>query len=136
MVVKSKSQYGKTLTSTTLPHEEGHSLRYKDFKLLQLLGEGSFGQVFLVQCRLNNKFYALKTFQKKRIILGKQTRFVVSEVNILKQISSPFIVRLHFTFQTPHFIYLGLQYCPGKDLSRHLSEEGTFSETDTRLYAA
>lgn len=52
--------------------------------------------------------YALKAFQKKKIILSKQTKFVVSEVNILKQIKHPFIITLYFTFQTPNYIYLGL----------------------------
>ena len=84
------------------------SLQYKDFKMLQLLGEGSFGQVFLVLCLKNQKLYALKTFQKKKIILSKQTKFVIAEVNILKQIKHPFIITLYFTFQTPHYIYLGL----------------------------
>jgi serine/threonine protein kinase len=84
------------------------TFQYRDFKMLQLLGEGSFGQVFLVECLRNKKFYALKTFSKKKIILSKQAKFVVAEVNILKNIKHPFIITLHFTFQTPCYIYLGL----------------------------
>lgn len=57
-------------------------------------------------------------------------------MNILKQIKHPFIITLHFTFQTPSYIYLGLEYCQGKDLAKHLSEEMTFPEDDVRIYAA
>jgi serine/threonine protein kinase len=133
-VSKSKSTYN-TLTVIPLEHES-LSLKYKDFNFLNLLGEGSFGQVYLVECLRNKKLYALKIFQKKKIILSKQTKFVIAEVNILKQISHPFIISLYFTFQTPNYIYLGLQYCAGKDLAKHLNQEMTFSEDDVRLYAA
>jgi serine/threonine protein kinase len=78
----------------------------------------------------------LKTFSKKKIILSKQTKFVISEVNILKQIRHPFIITLHFTFQTPSYIYLGLEYCQGKDMAKHINEELTFPEADVRIYAA
>lgn len=84
------------------------SFKYKDFTLIQHLGEGSFGQVFLAECAKNKKLYALKVFQKKKIILSKQTKFVIAEVNILKQVNNPFIISLYFTFQTPNYIYLGL----------------------------
>lgn len=122
-IVKSKSHYN-TLTKTSMTNEDSMpvSLQYRDFKMLQLLGEGSFGQVFLVECLRNKKFYALKTFSKKKIILSKQTKFVIAEVNILKQIRHPFIITLHFTFQTPSYIYLGLEYCQGKDMSKHINE--------------
>lgn len=97
------------------------SLQFKDFKMIQILGEGAFGQVFLVECIRNKKYYALKTFSKKKIILSKQTKFVIAEVNILKQIRHPFITNLYFTFQTPCFIYLGLEYCQGKDMAKHIN---------------
>jgi len=47
---------------------EHSSFKYKDFTLIQHLGEGSFGQVFLAECEKNKKLYALKVFQKKKII--------------------------------------------------------------------
>jgi hypothetical protein len=48
-ILKSKSHYNTT-ANTSMVNEEALpiSLQFKDFKMLQLLGEGSFGQVFLV----------------------------------------------------------------------------------------
>lgn len=43
------------------------------------------------------------------------------EANILKQANNPFIINLHYAFQTPHYLYLALDYCPGRDLSFHLA---------------
>lgn len=72
------------------------------------------------------KQYALKCFKKKKLVVNKQIKYTIAELNILKQLSHPFIVNLHFTFQTPNYVYLGLDYCPNKDLSHHLMNEVTF----------
>ena len=96
-----------------------------------MLGEGSFGRVFLASYQRdpeNEVEYALKCFKKKKLVINKQIKYIVAELNILKQLSHPFIVNLHFTFQTPNYVYLGLDYCPGKDLSFHLMQEVTFPE--------
>jgi serine/threonine protein kinase len=57
-------------------------------------------------------------------------------VSILKQIRHPFIISLYFTFQTPNYIYLGLEYCRGKDLGKHIVEEIAFPEKEVKIYAA
>ncbi len=68
--------------------------------------------------------------------MNKQIKFAISEITILKQISHPFVISLHFTFQTPNYIYLGLDFCGGKDMSHHLIEEVNFHEEECRFYAA
>jgi serine/threonine protein kinase len=77
------------------------------------LGEGSFGTVFLARHHKNGRKYALKCFNKKQLILRKQIKYTLAEISILKQLHHPFIVNLHFAFQTPSNAYLGLDYCPG-----------------------
>ena len=104
----------------SIKSDESSSIRYKDFQLLNLLGEGSFGSVFLARHKISQKKFALKVLQKKKMLIQKQVRFAASEVSILKQIEHPFVMNLHFTFQTPNYIYLGLDYCSGKDISHHL----------------
>jgi serine/threonine protein kinase len=55
---------------------------------------------------------------------------------VLKQANHPFIINLHYAFQTPNYLYLALDYCPGKDLSFHLAREMSFGEDETRIYVA
>jgi cGMP-dependent protein kinase len=40
------------------------SFELKDFAVLKKLGEGQFGQVYLVNCNKNNRLYALKCISK------------------------------------------------------------------------
>ena len=105
------------------------------------MGEGAFGTVFLARdsrntVKTNKMMYALKCFKKKKLIIQKQIKYTIAELSILKQLCHPFIVNLHFTFQTPNYVYLGLDYCAGLDLAHHLIEEVTFNENDCRIYAA
>ena len=99
--------------------------KYKDFKFESVLGEGSFGTVYLGKHK-NGKKYALKCFKKKKLVINKQIKFIIAELNILKQIDHPYIINLNFTFQTPSNVYLGLDFCPGGDLSSHLMREVNF----------
>jgi serum/glucocorticoid-regulated kinase 2 len=74
------------------------------------------------------KYYALKCFNKKSLSCKNQIKYTVTELNILKQLSHPYIVNLHFAFQTPNYLYLGLDYCPGRNLSHYLTRDTTFPE--------
>lgn len=53
--------------------------------------------------------------------MHKQLKYAIIEANILKQANCPFIVNLHYAFQTPHYLYLALDYCSGRDFSFHLA---------------
>jgi len=54
----------------------------------------------------------------------------------LQKINSPFIVKLHYAFQTPTKLYFILDFLNGGELFHHLKQEGRFSEGRTRFYAA
>lgn len=45
-----------------------------------------------------------------------------------------FIIDLHAHFQNKSYCFLLMEYCPGKDLSAYLDEEGCFSEKKARFY--
>jgi serine/threonine protein kinase len=63
-----------------------------DYKLIRIIGTGTFGKVYLAI--LNGKSYALKMLHKKKIIELKQIDHIKNEKNILASISHPFIVNL------------------------------------------
>lgn len=47
------------------------------------------------------------------------------ERDILAQISHPFVVKLHYAYQTEGKVYLVLDFLRGGDLFTRLSKEGT-----------
>jgi serine/threonine protein kinase len=85
--------------------------------VLNILGNGAFGQVYLARHKKTNKMYALKVLNKKRLISKKQLKYAVGEANILKKVESKFIIKLYYAFQTPTNLYMALDNCSNGDLA-------------------
>ncbi|KAF2068108.1 hypothetical protein CYY_010566 [Polysphondylium violaceum] len=107
-----------------------------DFELLTVIGKGSFGKVMQVKKKDDQKIYAMKVLRKDAIIARKQVNHTKSEKTILQCVSHPFIVNLHFAFQTRDKLYMILDFVNGGELFFHLKREGRFSEPRVKLYAA
>ncbi|CAE7311961.1 pkgB [Symbiodinium sp. CCMP2456] len=106
------------------------------FELVNLLGRGSFGEVFQVKHKRTGKAYAMKVLQKSRIMSSNLLRYAVTERNILAYIHHPYIVSLHYAFQTPSHLVLVLQYCPRGNLQHLITREKRLCEDLSRVYTA
>src|SRR5690606_25629801 len=108
-----------------------------DFETLKVIGKGSYGKVYQVRKKDTGRIYAMKVLNKKDVIEKQQVEHTLSERNVLIQAySSPFIVGLKFSFQTPQKLYLVLDYMNGGELFFHLQNEQVFTEDRARFYAA
>ncbi|XP_049820493.1 ribosomal protein S6 kinase 2 beta isoform X2 [Aethina tumida] len=108
------------------------------FELLKVLGEGSFGKVFLVRKVVGNDagtLYAMKVLKKATLKVRDRYRTKM-ERNILVDVEHPFIVKLHYAFQTEGKLYLILDFLRGGDLFSRLSKEVMFTEEDVKFYLA
>ena len=110
-------------------------INYNSFEILELIGGGSFGKVFKVKQKNNNKIYAMKVLNKSYLIKKKCLRYAITECNVLKQSSCPFIIKLHYSFQTPENLYMILDYCPIGDLSYQI-QLNVFEEDEAKFYIA
>eukprot|EP00588_Corethron_pennatum_P008374 CAMPEP_0194290680 /NCGR_PEP_ID=MMETSP0169-20130528/41813_1 /TAXON_ID=218684 /ORGANISM="Corethron pennatum, Strain L29A3" /LENGTH=628 /DNA_ID=CAMNT_0039038347 /DNA_START=567 /DNA_END=2453 /DNA_ORIENTATION=- len=111
----------------------------KMFSLLRVLGKGSFGKVLLVQKKHGRDIsglFAMKVLKKAHLVRRKQIGRTQTERRVLAVADHPFIMRLHYAFQTDEKLFLVLDYCPGGELFFHLSRYVTFPERVARFYAA
>lgn len=108
----------------------------EDFTLIRVIGKGSFGKVTLVRKKTNSKIFAMKILSKSHLLKRKQVEHTKTERRVLSVASHPFIVGLHYAFQTQAKLYFVLDYCPGGELFFHLSRMGKFDEKMSKFYAA
>uniref|UniRef100_W5NJI4 Ribosomal protein S6 kinase n=1 Tax=Lepisosteus oculatus TaxID=7918 RepID=W5NJI4_LEPOC len=108
------------------------------FELLKVLGQGSYGKVFLVRKIKGTdtgQLYAMKVLKKATLKVRDRVRSKM-ERDILAEVNHPFIVKLHYAFQTEGKLYLILDFLRGGDLFTRLSKEVMFTEEDVKFYLA
>ncbi|XP_012881913.1 PREDICTED: ribosomal protein S6 kinase alpha-3 [Dipodomys ordii] len=119
--------------------KEGHEKADpSQFELLKVLGQGSFGKVFLVKKISGSdarQLYAMKVLKKATLKVRDRVRTKM-ERDILVEVNHPFIVKLHYAFQTEGKLYLILDFLRGGDLFTRLSKEVMFTEEDVKFYLA
>ncbi|XP_023611226.1 serine/threonine-protein kinase Sgk3 isoform X17 [Myotis lucifugus] len=140
-----KMRMKEVLRSYTLPHRTStwdrleilSSAKPTDFDFLKVIGKGSFGKVLLAKRKLDGKFYAVKVLQKKIVLNRREQKHIMAERNVLlKNVKHPFLVGLHYSFQTTEKLYFVLDFVNGGELFFHLQRERSFPEHRARFYAA
>lgn len=132
------NQHETEIEITDITKEGCEKPTQSHFELLKVLGEGSFGKVFLVR-KITvpdaGTLYAMKVLKKATLKVRDRERTKM-ERNILASINHPFIVGLHYAFQTEGKLYLVLDFLRGGDLFGRLAKEIMFTEEDVKFYMA
>lgn len=98
-----------------------------------------YTQVVLVQKRQGKErggLFAMKILRKSHLVKRRQIERTRTERKVLSVVNHPFIMKLHYAFQSDEKLYLVLDYCPGGELFFHLSRFRRFPERVARFYAA
>uniref|UniRef100_A0A8C6UI99 non-specific serine/threonine protein kinase n=1 Tax=Neogobius melanostomus TaxID=47308 RepID=A0A8C6UI99_9GOBI len=128
----------KEINITHVVKEGSEKADASQFELLKVLGQGSFGKVFLVRKVTEpdaNQLYAMKVLKKATLKVRDRVRTKM-ERDILADVNHPFVVKLHYAFQTEGKLYLILDFLRGGDLFTRLSKEVMFTEEDVKFYLA
>jgi len=118
--------------------EEKEEVGPRDFKFLTMLGAGDVGKVYLARKRGTKDLFAVKILQKKEMVQRKKVKRVLVEREILSIVDHPFIVSLHWSFQSLSQVYYVMEFCAGGGFYRMLSKlpERRLLEDPARFYSA
>ncbi|OMJ83397.1 hypothetical protein SteCoe_15662 [Stentor coeruleus] len=119
---------------SSINHKVSYNL--EDFKLMRVIYNGSLGVIKIALHEPSETPVVLKIISKYTVVSRSKTEFVMRERNILKQIKSPFIVRLLGTFQDIEHLYMVEEFLQGGDLFRLLKNMRTFPLDLARFYTA
>uniref|UniRef100_A0A665W5Q0 non-specific serine/threonine protein kinase n=1 Tax=Echeneis naucrates TaxID=173247 RepID=A0A665W5Q0_ECHNA len=136
----------KEINITHVVKEGSEKADASQFELLKVLGQGSFGKVFLVRKVTPpdaNQLYAMKVLKKATLKVRDRVRTKM-ERDILADVNHPFVVKLHYeedvkfylaelALGLDHLHSLGIIYRDLKPENILLDEEGHIKLTDFGL---
>lgn len=113
-----------------------NKVQLSDFNVLTLVGQGGYGKVYQVEKKANKRIYALKVMKKDFLIKSNVVAHTIAEKEILRKIKHPFLIGLHYAFQTEGKLCLVMDFANGGQLFTHLRKEATLLEDQVRVYLA
>mmetsp|Transcript_64544 Transcript_64544/g.154192 ORF Transcript_64544/g.154192 Transcript_64544/m.154192 type:complete len:537 (-) Transcript_64544:47-1657(-) len=109
--------------------------RIDDFSIIRVVGVGGSGRVIQALHKPTGSFRAVKVMSKARLFQQEQRlQRVITEKRILARLRHPFVVSLHWAFQTSTHLFLVLDFCGGGELFYHMLQRGRFEEPDAMFY--
>lgn len=104
----------------------------------RLLGQGSFGQVWLCREPKLDEPYALKIQYKRELIDQHQASGVIKEKRIMEKMNHPFVMGIVNSQADTSCLYMVMDLVPGGELSSQMrnADRPNLSEKSAKFYAA
>lgn len=89
---------------------------YDIYEMIDIIGEGAIGKVKKVKHKLTGQIRAMKIISSNLIKKSYSKTQLENEIEILKAVSHPNIIKLYEVYQDDNFYYLISEYCSDGDL--------------------
>ncbi len=91
-----------------------------DYTYNKFIGEGSFGKVYKGKNNTTGEEVAVKVMEMKNLKDPFLLESLRNEIKVMKQLTSPNVVRMYDVIQDAKATYIILEYCPDGDLSKFI----------------
>ena len=102
------------------------------YRIGKVLGNGAFGEVRMCIHRGTGAQRAVKVLRKSNMDEDEK-RMLFNEINILKELDHPNIVKMYEFFEDDKRYYLVQEICKGGELFDEIIARGKFTERDGAL---
>ena len=102
------------------------------YKIGKILGEGAFGEVRLCTHRESGEKRAVKVLRKDAMD-EDETAAMLNEINILRGLDHPNVVKIYEYFEDAKRFYIVTQFIEGGELFDEIIKRGSFTERDAAV---
>ena len=95
--------------------------KFEHFEILQTLGKGSYGYVSKVKSKINQKIYAMKMIDFSLIKDEQEKQLSKSEIEIIKTLDSPHIIKFYSSFVEGQRHYILMEYINNGDIKGYIA---------------
>nr|CAD79353.1 cGMP-dependent protein kinase [Paramecium tetraurelia] len=136
VVKKNKDRAGSSSLLEKKQKSNYSLLTLEDFIGLKLLGEGTFGNAYLVKDIPQQNMHVMKCVPKVNVIANNTERHIKNEKQVLELLNHPNLVCFRRSFKDQNYIYLLTEYVKGKELFHVIREIGLLNSYETQFYIA
>ena len=105
------------------------------YKILKMIGKGSFGKVHQGLHILTGKKVAMKCIDKAYIKEEKAQKKIIQEVKILRSLDNPQIIKILEVFENKKYVFIVTEFASSGDLLKYMRENGLLKEKMTKKIA-
>lgn len=98
------------------------------------MGRGGFSTVILGRKKDTGRVYAIKILPKDKVVGAGHLKPVLTERDIMAKLDHPFLIKLHWAFQSASQLYFVMDICTGGELFTHLVHQSKFTESQAKFY--
>ena len=123
------------ITSPIINKDYWEFSNFRFNKTYDLIGKGTYGNVYLSHNKIDNKPYAIKLIEKKNLsLLNCPIELIYNEISIQIQINHPNITKLFSYYENEENIYMILEYSNKGSLYNLIRKKQYLKEKETFYY--
>ncbi|XP_055642459.1 ovarian-specific serine/threonine-protein kinase Lok isoform X2 [Toxorhynchites rutilus septentrionalis] len=142
VIALSHPQYKSLVYKDLTPNEAGTlpTEIHETYYVSKKLGKGAYGEVHLVYDAKTCKAYAMKAVAKNQLAewskknLLSDPKRVMNEVNIMKSLDHPCVIKMHDIVNKPESVFMILEFMKGGDLLSRIINHKYLSEEASKLF--
>ncbi|XP_028292464.1 serine/threonine-protein kinase SIK1 [Gouania willdenowi] len=110
---------------------QGRPLQVGFYEIIRTLGKGNFAVVKLAKHKVTKTQVAIKIIDKTRLNPSNLEK-IYREVQIMKLLNHPHIIKLYQVMETKDMLYIVTEYAKNGEMFDHLTSKGRMSEDEAR----
>jgi carbon catabolite-derepressing protein kinase len=112
-------------------HHTHHASKLGEYKIIKNIAEGTFAVVKMARHTVTGHLVAMKFLSRALITQHKNKKRVQKEIEYIRALRHPHIIKLYEVITTPTDIIIVLEYAPG-ELFKYIQENGRMPEHKAR----